>query len=228
MRDDKLDRALECYEESESDGVWIVDSSLLDQNRNEKYRKRYSKLIEFHELIKNKLPNSAIKIGGPYWGINLVLWARELCDFPAMNLGTSYAYYISCGASKQGKVRLSIPPLRRWAVAKGLKSWLNDCQKKLNPNDMAYKEFEYLIDNFDTITNREVAFRQIAQFQKKWYDKIETIPKAGRALGLYQDLSAAFVLGKQLPSLPESVLPNSPIAIREAGKVAEQLMLNCL
>ena len=228
IRDDKLNHAIDCYKKVGADGVWIVDSTLLDQNRSESFGKRYSKLIEFHSLAKAMFPKGTLVIAGPYWGMGLLLWARDLCDFPAVSLGTSYAYYISCGATKQGRVRLAIPPLRRWAVAQGLRGWLRDCARRLSPTDPFQRDFAYLLEKFDLLRDRDAAAMQIAEFQKKWFEKIETVPQAGRALALYQDLSAAFVLGRQLPLLPQSTLPNSPSTILEAGKVAEQLMLKCL
>ena len=103
IRDDKFHQAIECQKRSEAEGLWIVDSTLRDQARNANYTNRYSKLIEFHQKVKEEFQEKALIIAGPYWGMNLVLWARELCDYPAISLGTSYAYYISCGASKQGK-----------------------------------------------------------------------------------------------------------------------------
>jgi hypothetical protein len=230
IRDDKLDRAVECYEEAEADGVWIVDSTLLDQNRNEKYTSRYSKLIEFHKLLNNRLPKSAIKIGGPYWGLNLILWARGLCDRAAISLGSRYAYHISGGVPSSPSSKIAIPPLRRWVVINNeLISWIDDSLKKMSLDDQAYKGLQYIQKNFKLLKSREASKKYTAQFYKYWFDKIASCPSDGRALALFQDLSTAFVMGSLLSPLPKKCLPkNSASYIRKPGKVAEQLMLNCL
>jgi len=231
IRDDKLVHAKEYYEDAEADGIWIVDKTLLDQNRNEKYLHRYSKLIEFHELIKNKLPNRAIKIGGPYWGVNLILWARGLCDHAAISLGSRYAYHISAGVPGGApRTRIAIPPLRRWAVINDeFRTWIEKSLQKLSVDDQAYKGLQYIQKRFKLLKHREASKKYTAQFYKYWFDKIASCPPDGRALALYQDLSTAFVMGSQLPDLPAKCLPkSSPSYIRKPGKVAEQLMLNCL
>ena len=227
IRDSKLKLVEECYKRSKADGIWIVDTTLVDQNRNENFPNRYSKLIEFHENTKKTFPKEII-IAGPYWGINLVLWARGLCDYPAISLGTSYIYYISCGVPSRGNVRLAIPPLRRWTVVSGLNSWLEKVIGRLSPIDPSFKDFEDLYNNFRTLSHKDSSLHQVAKFYKKWFDEIEAIPLKGRSLGLYQNLSSAYVLGKQLPNLPQSALPYCRGKILEAGKVGEQLMLKCL
>jgi len=229
IRDDKLTQALECYKEADTDGIWVVDSTLLDQTRNEKFRNRYARLIEFHQLLKKKLPEESIKIGGPYWGINLILWARGLCERVAISLGSRYAYHISGGVPRPPSSRIAIPPLCRWVVInRDLRTWLDDALQRLNSYDPAYKKLRYIRANFDMLKSREAAKKYTALFYKHWFEKISASPQDGRALALYQDLSSAFVLGSQLPILSASLVPNSPASVRKSGKVAEQLMLNCL
>jgi len=227
IRDNKLQLVEDCYKRANADGIWIVDTTLVDQNRNEQFPKRYSKLIEFHESVIHFLSPKTI-IAGPYWGINLVLWARGLCDYPAISLGTAYTYYFSCGVPSRGNVRLAIPPLRRWVVVSGLKSWLEKAIKKLSPIDPTFKDFEYLYNNFSTLSQKDPSIHQVAKFYKKWIEEIESLPPKGKALGLYQNLSSTYVLGKQLPNLPQSALPYCRGKTLEAGKVGEQLMLECL
>jgi len=228
-RDKKIKTAKECYYNARADGLWIVDTSLADQSRNEKFPARYSKLIEFHENIKESFPEETIIIAGPYWGINLVLWAKELCDYPSISLGTGYTYNISCGFKKPGNVHLAISPLRRQVVVNDdLKSWITSVLSELGPKDPTHRDFEDLIEHFDMLRHRDAASNKVAESYKRWFDEIEIVPQVGRALALYQDLSSAYVLGKQLPSLPRTCLPNVPEKILEAGAVAEQLMLKCL
>ena len=227
--DSKFELVKNCYNSAEADGIWVADTTLSDQNRNERFPNRYSKLIEFHENIKESFPKETIKIGGPNWGINLILWARKLCDYPAVSLGTGYIYYISCGTSRRGNVRLAIPPIKRWVVAnRELQTWLQKALRQIGPEDPIKKELSDLASNFDTLRNRDAAIHQVARFYKKWFDEIEAIPSKGRALGLFQNLSSAYILGKQLPNLPQATLPYCSGNILEAGKVGEQLMLKCL
>ena len=64
---------------------------------------------------------------------------------------------------------------------------------------------------------------QIAKFYKSWFDKFSSLPYAGRALALYQDLSSSYVLGKTLKNLPKE-----EGTARRPERVAQQLMMNCL
>jgi len=228
MRDNKFESIKNCYEIANADGIWMADTNLSDQNRNDQYPNRYAKLIEFHDNIKESLPK-AIKITGPYWGLNLVLWARGLCDYPAVSLGSPYVYYISCGTARPGSIRLAIPPIKRWVVAsKELHTWLEKVLTQIGPEDSARKELSDLVQNFNVYRQRDHAIDQVAKFYKKWFDEIEPIPDKGRALALFQNLSSAYVLGKQLPDLPTTALPYCSGKMLEAGKAAEQLMLKCL
>lgn len=229
VRDNKLAQAVECFNQAGAEGIWVVDSTLTDQTRNRTYRNRYSKLIEFHKLLKDKLPQKTIKIGGPYWGLNLILWARGLCDYAAISLGSRYAYHISAGVPSPPSTRIAIPPLRRWVVMiDELRAWIDNSLDKFSADDQVYKGLKYLKQNFDLLKPREASKKYTAQFYKHWFDKIASCPPDGRALALYQDLSTAFVVGSQLPKLPKECLPNSASDIRKSGKVAEQLMLSCL
>jgi hypothetical protein len=229
IREDKIDQAVKCYEIAEADGVWAVDSTLLDQNRNERFRTRYARLAEFHVALKKSLPPEAIKVAGPYWGINLVLWARGLCEPVAICLGSRYSYLIAGDVPSSPSSRIVIPPLRRWVIVhRELRGWLDKALAKLNPDDPARKVLGYIRENFDMLKAREAARKYNARFYKHWLDEISANPQGGRALALYQDLSAAFVVGSQLPLFPASLVPNSPMSVRKPGKVAEQLMLNCL
>jgi len=210
--------------------LWVVDTSLADHHRNAQFPKRYRNLIEFHSLLNEYLPTGTTTVGGPYWGINLVLWARKLCTFPAVSLGTTYTYHYSCGQPRPGNIRLAIPPIRRWVIQKNeLKDWLEKAMGRLSPSDPAYRELSELRNNIVAFRDRRGAVTQVAKFYNEWLRRIQGVAPEGRSLALYQDLSSAYVIGRQLPPLPKEVLSTSaPMEIREAGKVAEQLMLYCL
>jgi len=204
-RNKKRDAIISCYERSQADGLWAVDSSLKDQAGSYTFRnKRFPNLVAFHEEIIAELPDKAIMIAGPYWGMNLVLWVKGLCQFPAIGVGTGYQYHLACGRPRAASARLALPPLRRSAPVVGLRDWLKDALEKINEADSAYADLAFVLNNFATLRTKPVSREQIARFYKGWFDEIEATPKAGRALALYQMLSSAYVLGKGLPSLPSS------------------------
>lgn len=220
----KLAVASSCYDKAGADYVWVVDSSLNDQKGSATHNKRFPKFIEFHRDLKEAFSVKTKIIAGPYWALNLVLWIRGLCDHPAINIGSGYQYHISGGFRFQPNIRLAIPPLRRWVTASlSLSDWLEEALKNLSHDDPARKELSYLKKSFKILSQREAAKRQAAKFYKTWFDKILAVSSPGRALALYQDLSTAYVIGKQLPILPESEKPG-----RNPERIAQQLMLICL
>jgi len=220
----RVDSARKWYAKAGADGVWVVDSSLSDQKGAGNYGNRFASLVELHEYLRSSLPGETTIVAGPYWGMNLILWARGLCDHPAICLGTGYQYHISGGFKRRGKIKVALPPLRRLAVASPqLKGWFDDALCLVDHGDDAYGEFSSLRIYYDSLLTPSASKGQIAKFYREWIDEIDQIPHAGRSLALYQDLSSAYVLGRQLPTLP----PSGSFA-RRPEKVAQQLMLNCL
>ncbi len=221
---------VESFRNAQAEGVWVVDTCLSDQQRNKRFPERYENLIEFHSILREQLPKGAVIVAGPYWGANILLWAKGLCTSPAISLGTAYTYYISCGRPFPGSIRLAIPPIRRWVLQKQeLTSWLNEAMDKLSPVDTAHKELLELRNNMAALHDRKSATDQVSRFYRTWLDRIHTVAHEGRALALYQDLSSAYVTGKQIPPLPKEVLStNAPAIIRRPEAVAKQLMLYCL
>jgi hypothetical protein len=223
-RNPKVDLASTCFEASGADGVWTVDSGLDDQDGVANFENvRFPGIIKFHEELNAKLPPDTVTVAGPYWGLNLVLWARGLVRFPAIGVGRSYRYYLPGGVQKEGSPRVALAPLRRLAVwSPGLKTWLQAALNTLSRNDPAHADFSALLRNFDLFNEREHARRQVAKFYHDWLAKLESIPPSSRALALYQDLSAAYVLGMGLKPLPASEKVKNP------ARIAKQLMVNCL
>jgi hypothetical protein len=220
-----LSTAEKCYADAGATFLWVVDSTLEDQKCRAAYGKRFDALIRFHEDLRAARPEANV-IAGPYWGMNLVLWARRLCDYPAVSLGTGYRYMISGAFAKQARrFHVALQPLRRWALASPeLERWLKEACKRTSEADVARVQFEGLSrDLRSRLTTKRAAKEQVARAYEAWIRGIHDVVPEGRTLALYQDLSSAYVLGKQLPSLPRSEAPG-----REPGKVAEQLMLHCL
>jgi hypothetical protein len=47
---------------------------------------RFPALIKFHQEINASLPREAVSVAGPYWGLNLVLWAKGIVKHPAIGI----------------------------------------------------------------------------------------------------------------------------------------------
>lgn len=220
-----LTNAQKWYNLSGANGLWTVDSSLNDEDCSKGIANRLKQLIDFSVALNETFSSTPIKVTGPYWGFNLVLWARGLFNHPAISLGSAYQYYLSGGFIKQGKARIALTPLRRRAIADpGLKGWLEYSLTKISQNDLAYKEFLTLTKDYELISLEYSSKEQVAKFYREWINKIESIPIEGRSLYLYQDFSSAYILGKQI----DQNLPDSEKSARLPEKIAQQLMLTCL
>jgi hypothetical protein len=222
-RNPKVDLALECFDASGANGMWIVDSTLDDQEGIGSFENiRFPGIIKLHEELNSKLPSETITVAGPYWGLSLMLWARGLVRFPAIGVGRSYRYYIAGGRQTEGSPRIALPPLRRLAIwSPELKNWVEDALHKLARNDTAHTEFSTLLRNFHLLGTKSYARRQVARFYKEWFSKFESIPPNSRSLSLYQDFSSAFVIGTGLKPIP------SPEKVKDPARIAK-FMVNCL
>ena len=222
LRNANIAELKKCYDRSTADGIWIVDSDLTDFKGVGTYQKRLEQLVNLHQEVRDKLPN-AVLISGPYWGMNLVLWARSLCDHPAIAVGSGFRYLVPGMSLKTPKTRIALDSLRRWVqLHPDLRRWL-DSVLSAPPSDIAKAEFEEILSRFDLFMDfPNHARRQVAEFYGRWIHEHEK-NEQGRALNLFQDLSAAYVVGSQLEELPKSEAPG-----RRPEVVAQQLMLNCL
>ena len=143
-RNPKVSLAIDCFEASSANGIWVVDSTLNDQSgvRNLEYE-RFPGIISFHEELNKKLPADAATVAGPYWGLSVVLWCRGLVRLVAVGPGRTYQYHVAGGMQKKGvRARFALPPLRRlvqWSPA--LRKWLDDSIHALPRADAAQVEF---------------------------------------------------------------------------------------
>jgi len=226
-RNKKITWIVNCYSAASADGVWAVDSSLYDQEGANTFDHRFPSLRYLHEELNKALPEGVITVCGPYWGMNLVLWARGLVSYAGIGLGSTYKYNIPGAKLPQGNVRIALSPLRRWATVNAdLKEWLNDAVSALPLGDSAATEFANLEKDFSKyLHDRILARTQVAGFYKSWFHKFSKLPMAGRALALFQDLSSSYVLGKGLQKFP---LPEEEGTGRRPARVAKQFMMNCL
>jgi hypothetical protein len=222
-RNPKVNLAERCYHEAQADGFWVVDKSLADDSGSATLRNtRFPGIIALHEELNGKIA-SRVRVGGPYWGLNIVLWAKGLIDFPLIGIGSSFQFYLSGGYSRTPSVKIAIPSLRRRVgVGPNLSKWLDVSIKKLATTHPAHAEFVDLREKLTVLSQSIRAREQVAAFYKQWYDKIASAPKAGRPMALFQDLSGAYALGKSLPAIEGEGSARRPEA------VAESFMMSCL
>ena len=227
-RRDKTKTIADCYRRSGADGIWVVDSGLGDQRGTGPLTDRFGELVQFHEELNEALPDEPLRVAGPYWGMNLILWARGLVDCPAAGVGRGYQYHIPGGRTSRASHRIALPPLRRWVPTGGskggrgsLKDWLGRALEILSRSEEGHRDLRRISDDYKNLVLKGAAQRQTAEFYKVWLDAIAETEE--RSLALFQDLSAAYVLGKRLPDLPTVNNPG-----REPGEIARQFMLNCL
>jgi hypothetical protein len=224
-------QAKRCYDEAQADGFWVVDQSLAEDKGSASLKNaRVSGILLLHEEL-NDCISSKIRIAGPYWGLNLVLWAKGLVDYPAIGVGSGYRYFLAGGHARKPRVRIALAPLRRRVnLAQELKTWLDEVTAwldevavKLGPAHPANAEFGALRRRLTALSDYSTARYQVAEFYKTWFNIIASEPKAARPMALFQDLSAAYALGKSLPDLKGEEGPS-----RRPEAVAEPLMLSCL
>ena len=213
--------------ESASTGLWIVDLKMSDQSGNAKNGDLYfPKLIELMKEAHAAVQPRGPVIAGPYWGLGVVMWARGLATHVAAGCGNGYQYRLPGGkmfAQSEPTRRLAIPPLRRWAKTSELELWLAKSAKTLSADSSAATSLKNLHRRFSKLLVGTASKRQVAREHLAWVSAISASPTAGRALALYQDLSTAYVRGKQLTNLKAEIgrarMPTLP---------ALQLMTNCL
>jgi len=222
-RNPKVQQAEKCYHDAQADGFWVVDQSLLDDSGSSTlHQKRFPGIISLHEELNDKI-TSKIKIGGPYWGLNIVLWAKGLVEHPLLGIGSGYNFFVAGGKIRPPSARIAIPSLRRRVkVTPDLANWLDTAMAGLATSHPARTEFADIKKNLTLFKDPARAKEQVAGFYKKWYDGIAAAPAAGRSMALFQDLSAAYALGKSLPPLDDEGTARRPESI------AEPLMLSCL
>jgi hypothetical protein len=223
-RTKKLSSVVTCYNAAVADGVWVVDSSLNDQDASDTFNKRFPALIKLHEELNGQISDDAITIAGPYWGMNLVMWTRGIIRLAAIGLGTSYKYNIPGVILPAGKTRVALGPLRRWAsVSPELKKWISSTINLLSADPAKAAEFSAIEKDFSHLQQlKKHANLQIARFYREWFHKFAALPPSGRALALYHDLSSSYVLAKGLEDLPESGTSRRP------ERIQQQLIMNCL
>lgn len=223
-RNPRIFAASKSFAHSNADGYWIVDSTMADlEGRPVFSSKRFEGILKFHEEMKEKIPNSKFRIAGPYWGLNLISWARGSITHPAAGVGRTFQYHISGGKGWTPKTRIAIPSLRRWAIhGDSLRDWLTENVANYDKKSNSHKSLKAILDDFDNIGTQTTSRRQVAKFYSEWFASLEDADPASRQLVLFQDFSSAYVLGKTLTTLPSNEQPKQP------ERVPKSFMMFCL
>jgi hypothetical protein len=178
-RNPKVAQAGRCYREAQADGFWVVDTSLTDESGSRTLRNtRFPAIIALHQELNDEI-SSKIKIAGPYWGLNLVLWTRGLVDYPAIGVGRTYQYYLPGGHMKPASARVAIGPLRRRVGVLQLKLWLDEVLTRLSPAHSAYSELDQMRKRLTLLSAPDTARRQVAEFYKRWFNLLAATPGRG-------------------------------------------------
>ena len=181
-RRDRIENIITCFERAGAKSVWVVDATLNDQQPKNNYPKRYDDLIDLHSTIRKRLGRDVHIIAGPYWGINLVLWAKDLCDCPAISLSGSYSYNFSCGVPSGSPVtRIVLPSLKRLVILskKSLEEWIDNSLSRLSKQDTTYIEFNQIKRDLDKLAKKAkseplwiFAMGKPQKMIKKWSNKL--------------------------------------------------------
>lgn len=223
-RNNRVKTFAKCAVASSASAVWVVDSSLADQCGTQNFEtERFPGMVALHEELLSAVPHVSIRVAGPYWGLNLVLWARGLISSPAVGVGNAYQYYLTGGRLNPGVARLALPPLRRWARADAnLRDWISESLGKVDPSTAGHRDLSFLKDNFTKLTS-DNGRSQVARFHRQWLDALERVAPAGRKMALYQEFTAAFAFGAALDEIP-----SEDGRAKKPGQPAKQFMVNCL
>ncbi len=223
-RNPKIHEAVKNYTDSAATGLWVVDSSLDDDTGSKTLQDtRFPSIIHLHEELNAKI-NSTLRIAGPYWGLNLVLWARGLTDYPAVGVGSTYKYFIpGVNFPHSAAAKIPISPLRcHVPVTPQLWQWIEEAINNLGKSSPHSHKLDALLKNKVVLNDPERARSEVARFYKFWFDIIQKHPKEGRSIALFHDFSEAYTIGKILPNLPNGSVT------RKASSIVEPFMLHCL
>lgn len=217
---------------SHATGVWVVHAGFNDLEGKSNYdRDMFPSLIQFHELLNEALPAKTFTCAGPYWAINLILWARGIVDVPVISGGGPYSYDTPKPYYNPPTNRIALPPLRRRYGAKTeLRTWVRTAIKKFPASSEVRDELRQIEASFAQFLGRDglvPAMLQTAQFYHSWLQQIAAFEPLGRGLFMFQDFSRAVVNGAHIrEKLPKQ--EHLSAKARDPGFIAEQLMLQCL
>jgi hypothetical protein len=221
-RNPRVQQSVRCFREAGADGFWVVDSSLEDDSGSSTLGKRFRAVVDLHREL-NECISSNLRIAGPYWGLNLILWAKGVVDHPAIGVGSGYQFLLSGGPTSTPSAKVALPSLRRRVgVGPQLTEWMDEVNTNLAPSNPFRIELTQIAGRLVALREYNRSREQVAGFYKEWVDTIARAPKAGRSMALFQDLAAAYALGKSLMPFRDEGTARQP------ESVAEPLMMICL
>jgi hypothetical protein len=184
-----LVQARRTFDASDSKVIWIVDSSVGAYTASRTLDRRFGSLIDIQEYVTSEFPKNTIRVCGPYWGMNLLLWTRGLCDYAATGLGASFQYMIPGFPpfpTSTGRSRIALSPLRRTAVVSSeLHAWIKKTLRQIDAGSQPHNALQFLATNWQGMADEFVARQHVAKFYRHWYDLLAKSDKKGRAVALY-------------------------------------------
>ncbi|MCC5823871.1 MAG: hypothetical protein LAT64_08995 [Phycisphaerales bacterium] len=232
----RVNAIVRSLESSRATGVWISHAGFDDLGgQGNLANEKFPSIISFHEQVNDALPSKTFTCAGPYWALNLILWARKLIDVPLLACGSKFQHNSPRPVQLLGRQRpspkIALPPLRRsYTVNAELRTWIRSARSKFPQSSATWEEFDKLDASFSQYlgpSGKEPAMRQTADFYMQWVRQIAETQLAGRALFLFQDFSTAVVNGSHIGTkLPKQ--GGLSADARNPGFIAEQFMLQCL
>lgn len=224
-RDKKLRTAIEAFEASGAQWLWVADVSLDDAAATTTVRdRRIPAMLVFLENLRKALAQQTRVIIGPFWGLNLLAWARGLADTVALTPGGSYRYYLSGGFPRKPAHRVAVEPIRQQViVTPGLRRWVKQICSLERLDPLLRNYFRDLQSEPAILRSEDAGRMQVAEFYRKWFDRLEGASKEMRAMSLFQDFTSAFAIGQGLPRIH-----GVTGAAGSPGRVAEAFMMNCI
>lgn len=226
QRKPKIALVKQCMEASGATTVWFAEAGFNEQRGATNYPSRLRSIIDFHQELRAALPEGTPVMGGPYWGLQLVLWARGLITAAGISIGAGFQYNLPGGKKRSPVARIAVPPLLRTAFATPrLREWCLQVAERRDAegDNSGGAELRSLADQWQRLVSIDASRRQVARFYREWIGRLSETPEKGRALALYQELSRAYVFGAGLPQLEDE-----EGMAKQPARVAEILMLVAL
>jgi len=160
-------------------------------------------IINFHEELNARCEAAPGRcndrwtlLGDSIWRCGVGVWF----DFsPLVSAATGIMCPGDCRRPRRSALRYR--PLKRVGRCVALRPWLQDALNKLAKSDPAHRDLGALLKGFSVLQTKDHARERIASSTEIGLLSLSPLPANSRALTLYQDFSAAFVLGSKLKQL---------------------------
>jgi len=194
----KVDTAIKYCGLAGATTCWLVDASLDEEKAASTLRsERFPRLVEIHQYLRKELADKEI-MAGPYWGFNILLWARRLIDLPVIAVGSGFQYHLSGGRATKATPRAALPPLRRLAIAdRQLERWFAEALAKLSPSEPEFSQLARSHQELRRTDDQTMKAVDELEAKELEMDKYEELQSAGvDAQGIYAELE---VMQQEVP-----------------------------